>query len=258
MADLNIDLTLIGGPTLLIELGGFRLLTDPTFDPPGSYDLGAVTLVKNTGPALRPDELGQIDAVLLSHDQHVDNLDKAGRAFLPAARATFTTPAAAARLGKGTVGLMPWKTEELQNETGRKLLITGAPARHGPPGVEPFMGEVTGFLVGIDQPGDALYISGDTVWYEGVKAVSQHYVPKLIVLFTGSAQPRGAFHVTMDANDAIEAAAAFAGALVVAVHNSGWGHFKEGPDALAHAFKVLGLGSRFRQLEAGAPLRLVL
>lgn len=113
-------------------------------------------------------------------------------------------------------------------------------------------------LVGIDQPGDALYISGDTVWYEGVKAVSQHYVPKLIVLFTGSAQPRGAFHVTMDANDAIEAAAAFAGSLVVAVHNSGWGHFKEGPDALAHAFKVLGLGSRFRQLEAGAPLRLVL
>jgi len=30
-----ITLTLIGGPTVLIEYGGYRLLTDPTFDPPG-------------------------------------------------------------------------------------------------------------------------------------------------------------------------------------------------------------------------------
>jgi L-ascorbate metabolism protein UlaG (beta-lactamase superfamily) len=29
-------ITLVGGPTVLLELGGFRLLTDPTFDPPGS------------------------------------------------------------------------------------------------------------------------------------------------------------------------------------------------------------------------------
>ncbi len=28
-------ITLIGGPTALIEIGGFRLLTDPTFDAPG-------------------------------------------------------------------------------------------------------------------------------------------------------------------------------------------------------------------------------
>jgi len=30
-------LTLIGGPTVLIELDGLRMLTDPTFDPPGHY-----------------------------------------------------------------------------------------------------------------------------------------------------------------------------------------------------------------------------
>ncbi len=28
-------ITLIGGPTALIEVDGFRLLTDPTFDDPG-------------------------------------------------------------------------------------------------------------------------------------------------------------------------------------------------------------------------------
>jgi L-ascorbate metabolism protein UlaG (beta-lactamase superfamily) len=32
-------ITLIGGPTALIEASGFRLLTDPTFDPPGEDSL---------------------------------------------------------------------------------------------------------------------------------------------------------------------------------------------------------------------------
>jgi L-ascorbate metabolism protein UlaG (beta-lactamase superfamily) len=37
-------LTLIGGPTALVEFGGFRLLTDPTFDDPGEYRLPHTTL----------------------------------------------------------------------------------------------------------------------------------------------------------------------------------------------------------------------
>jgi len=48
----SLRITLIGGPTALIEIDGFRLLTDPTFDPPGSYQLPHVKLEKLTGPAL--------------------------------------------------------------------------------------------------------------------------------------------------------------------------------------------------------------
>jgi len=44
-------ITLIGGPTTLIEANGFRLITDPTFDAPGEYNLPHVTLKKLTGPA---------------------------------------------------------------------------------------------------------------------------------------------------------------------------------------------------------------
>ena len=41
-AQLDVNLTHIGGPTVLIEVGGWPLLTDPTFDPPGqSYGAGA-------------------------------------------------------------------------------------------------------------------------------------------------------------------------------------------------------------------------
>lgn len=42
---------LVGGPTALIELGGLRLLTDPTFDPPGDHPVGNRVLVKTSGPA---------------------------------------------------------------------------------------------------------------------------------------------------------------------------------------------------------------
>ena len=48
-------ITLIGGPTTLIEVNGFRLLTDPTFDAPGEYKLPHVTLKKLTGPARTAD-----------------------------------------------------------------------------------------------------------------------------------------------------------------------------------------------------------
>ncbi|HEX6620957.1 MAG TPA: MBL fold metallo-hydrolase, partial [Solirubrobacteraceae bacterium] len=85
---------LVGGPTAVIDYAGLRLLTDPTFDPPGEHEGG---LTKLTGPAVAADDVGAIDAVLLSHDHHSDNLDPGGRAFLPRARRTLTTTAGAER-----------------------------------------------------------------------------------------------------------------------------------------------------------------
>lgn len=82
-------LTHIGGPTVLVELAGWRILTDPTFDPPGrKYGFGwGTSSVKTAGPAVDPADLGGIDVVLLSHDHHADNLDDAGRLVL--ARVAF-------------------------------------------------------------------------------------------------------------------------------------------------------------------------
>ena len=39
----SLSITLIGGPTALIELDRFADVTDPTFDPPGDYPLPHVT-----------------------------------------------------------------------------------------------------------------------------------------------------------------------------------------------------------------------
>jgi Cft2 family RNA processing exonuclease len=93
MSASNIILTLVGGPTVLVEFGGIRLLTDPTFDPPGQYQgpHSPVTHVKTTGPALSAEQVGILDAVLLSHDHHFDNLDTSGRTLLLTVPVTYTT-----------------------------------------------------------------------------------------------------------------------------------------------------------------------
>jgi L-ascorbate metabolism protein UlaG (beta-lactamase superfamily) len=95
----TVEITYVGGPTAVVELGGIRLLTDPTFDAPGEYPIGARKLVKTAGPALTAAEIGAVDAVLLSHDQHPDNLDASGRTYLAEAPLTQSTASAYDRIG---------------------------------------------------------------------------------------------------------------------------------------------------------------
>jgi L-ascorbate metabolism protein UlaG (beta-lactamase superfamily) len=60
----EVTLTHVGGPTVLIEFGGWRILTDPTFDPAGGhYKFGWGTSSRKTsGPAIP--SRGQVPAPL--------------------------------------------------------------------------------------------------------------------------------------------------------------------------------------------------
>jgi len=249
-------ITLIGGPTALIEIGEFRLLTDPTFDAPGEYKLPHVTLRKTSHPALTAEQIGRVDAVLLSHDQHADNFDHAGRAYAMQAPRLLTTVVGAKRLGGVAEGLAPGESTKLTNPAGT-LTITATPARHGPAGIEPLAGDVIGFVLSL---ADArpIYITGDTVWYEGVAEVARRFQAGLVLLFAGAAKTRGAFHLTMDANDALDTAHAFPDATIVPLHYEGWAHFSQSGDDLVQSFKALGIGARLRLLEPGVPTAIAL
>ena len=79
--------TVLGGPTTVLDLGGLRIVSDPTFDDPGPHGY----LTKTVGPAVTEDQLGPVDLVLISHDNHPDNLDDRGRALALAAPLVLTT-----------------------------------------------------------------------------------------------------------------------------------------------------------------------
>jgi hypothetical protein len=75
-------------------------------------------------------------------------------------------------------------------------------------------------------------------------------------LFTGAAEPRGRFHMTMGSEDALEAAHAFSNATLVAVHNEGWVHLRESKDQLAAVFGLFNIADRLKRFERGKPLAL--
>lgn len=258
----TVRVTLIGGPTALLEVGGLRLLTDPTFSPPGAYTSGAVTLTKLTGPAIAAEDVGPVDVVLLSHDQHADNLDPDGRALLASARRVLTTRAGAERLSQtfgGIEGLAPWESRHLASGDGHITHVTATPARHGPEGIERVTGDVTGFVLTFDdQTGHAIYVTGDTVWYEGVEEVSRRYDVHAVLAFTGAAQTRGPISLTMTADDAVATARAFPHATIAAVHHEGWAHFTQNQDDVIAAFAAAGLADRLHPLELGKATTLAL
>jgi L-ascorbate metabolism protein UlaG (beta-lactamase superfamily) len=243
----------VGGPTALLRVGGLQLLTDPTFDPPGEHPVGNRVLVKTAGPAVGPDGLGAVDAVLLSHDQHPDNLDTLGRAFLARVPLVLSTASARDRLGGNVRALPAWERVELSRPDGRLLRVTGVPAQHGPDGSQPVVGEVTGFVLAAeDLP--TVYVSGDNASLPVVAAVAERAGPvEVAVLFAGAARTPlvpGA-DLTLSSQAAAEAAKLLGARAVVPVHFEGWAHFTQGRRSLSDAFDRAGLADRLHLPEPG-------
>lgn len=244
-----------GGPTALFEYGGLRFLTDPTFDAPGDYARGGGRFLTKTAPSSgTPADLGRIDVVLLSHDEHPDNLDITGRALLAGVALTLTTPGGGERLGEAlgekVKGLADWESIELNRPDGGTITVTGVPAVHGPgprAQVEPITGQVVGFvLTGEGLP--TVYVSGDNASLDAVKEIAERFAPvDTALLFAGAPRFRALFDnqlIVLDSAQAAEAAQILGARRVVPVHYDSWAHFTEGRDELAAAFTAAGLADR--------------
>ncbi|HET6876632.1 MAG TPA: MBL fold metallo-hydrolase [Jatrophihabitans sp.] len=238
----------LGGPSLLLEYGRTRFLIDPTFDGAGDYPIGTRVLTKTADAVVGADELPPVDAVLLSHDQHPDNLDSAGRNYVKRAPLVLSTPAARARLGDPVRGLARWETTRVGDVT-----VTAVPALHGPPGSEPLVGEVTGFVIeAAELP--RVYVSGDNASLELVGDIASRYAPvDVAVLFAGAARTAllGEANLTLGSAEAAEAAQLLQARHVVPVHFEDWAHFTQGRDTIAAAFTAAGLADRLHLLDRG-------
>lgn len=249
----GLEIRYVGGPTSVIGIGGVRLLTDPTFDAPGEYPVGSRVLTKTAGPGIAREAVGPVDAVLLSHDQHPDNLDASGRELLGRVPLVLSTRSARERVG-GTVRALPnWEHWDLPRPDGGVLRVTGVPAQHGPDGSEPVVGEVTGFVLsGAGLP--TVYVSGDNASLDVVREVTDRLGPfDVALLFAGAARtplvPDAPLTLTSEA--AAEAALILGARAVVPLHFEHWAHFTEDGDSLQASFAAAGLSEALHRLRPG-------
>lgn len=157
--------TYVGHATLLVELGGVRVLTDPILR-------GRVAHLRRHGGTVEPGSLGDLDAVLVSH-AHLDHLHAASLKPLAAKRpqpALVVPPALRRHVAKlGFENVVELSAGESAEVAGLRIVATHADhdtRRHplGPPG------EAVGFLLG--EPGRRVYFAGDTDVFPEMEALA--------------------------------------------------------------------------------------
>ena len=245
---------------MLIEVDGWRILTDPTFDPPGQVQLrlGDVLAEDRRARPIAATEIGPLDAILLSHDHHEDNLDAAGRALLPSAgdRGHHRRGRAAARRQRGRAGRVG--DDDARGAGRPPIEITATPCRHGPPLSHPIVGDVIGFALAGRARAGALWISGDTVLYHGVREVAgcSTSAPRSSTSAAcASRSPARSLHD--DRRGRGRALRAARPERSLPIHYEGWTHFRRTAAAeQAFASAPGDLAARVRWLDLGVPTAL--
>jgi L-ascorbate metabolism protein UlaG (beta-lactamase superfamily) len=249
MSRMQLGIQLVGGPTAILEYGGLRWLTDPALSPPGGYS----GLTKLTGPAFDVTQQDPIDVVLLSHHHHSDNLDPAGREFLPAAARVLSTTKAADDLGGNVVAMVPWSEVEIDSPRGGTVKVTALHAQHGPDGSDEIQGPVLGFLLAA--PGaETVYVSGDNASRTVVQTIVERTGEIPIAILNAGAVQLSKFdgaYLTLSADHAADVAQILGARVVIALHFEGWAHFTQGARELEAAFSGNGIRDRLVMLERG-------
>lgn len=203
------SLTFIGTATTVIRLGSFTLLTDPNFLHQGqrAYLGKGLWSKRLTEPAIQPEALPALDAVLLSH-LHGDHFDRVARRRLTRSQPVITTTHAARRLdrwGFDTEGLSTWDSTTL-TKGDETLTVESLPAVHARGVMGALLPPVMGSLVSHRRGGQVrrVYVSGDTLMGEHVREIARRHpdVDTAVVHLGGT---RVLWHtVTMDAVQGVE------------------------------------------------------
>jgi L-ascorbate metabolism protein UlaG (beta-lactamase superfamily) len=211
-----VRLTLVRSATLILELGGKRLLVDPMLD-----DAGARPPIDNTRNQVRnptvplpvPAEeiVRGIDAVLVTH-RHRDHLDGRAEELLRRDVPLFCQPEDEEALRALGLDARP-VADELDWEG---LRIARTPASHGTGRIAELLAPVSGFVL------DDLYLAGDTVWYDAVAETIEHRRPRVAVVNAGGAEFLEGGLIVMGIDDVREVAARVP--TVVAVHMEALNH----------------------------------
>ncbi|UBV45423.1 MBL fold metallo-hydrolase (plasmid) [Deinococcus taeanensis] len=244
-------LQLIRNATLRLTYAGQTLLIDPSLAELHSQPALAGRSLNPTVPLPMPaqDVIQGVELVLVSH-LHRDHIDLAPPQ-LPTSLPVVAQPHDEAALhDAGFTAVLPLHGEL----SWRGLHITRTAGQHGTGPVGQAMGKVCGFVLRAEgEP--TVYIAGDTIWTDEVRAVIGTHHPDVIVTNSGGAQFQGTL-IIMDTEQTLAVAAAAPQATVIAVHLEAYDHMTVTRDALRAAAGQAGLDGQLLVPDDGAVIDL--
>ncbi|KAH6616295.1 beta-lactamase superfamily domain-containing protein [Boeremia exigua] len=267
----DVEITFIGTATAIIKIDNVTFLTDPFFSPAGTEwpSLpGHPNLKVHDDPALDMSELPHIDAVLLSHENHPDNLDELGRTLLNG-RHVFTTRDGAHKLAPrpSVHGFADWEEKHV-TIAGIMYQIIATPCQHWPGH------ECVGFLLHTPSFGstpdgrpNVLYFSGDTVYIPELAQIKQRYNVVIAIMNCGQAtfldtdseglpdHEGESLQITMGGTQAVRLFKDIGADVLVPMHFESWDHFKQGKEGLAREFEEEGVLGSVRWLVPGRAVK---
>lgn len=221
----QLAITWLGHASTLIRMGGKRILTDPHFSQRASPVAWAGTARSVPAP-YRPDELGHIDLVLISHN-HFDHLDEASVLALarqPGGSPLFLVPQGLEGWfqdrGMDRVSPLAW----WQATAFGPLQVHAVPAHHwSARGLsDRHRSHWAGWV--LKGGGHTVYFAGDTGYSDDFKAIGERLGPvDLALLPVGAYEPRAFMrdqHVNPD--EAVKIHQDVGARLSIGIH---WGTF---------------------------------
>lgn len=228
--DHGVRVTFVNHATVLVQLGGMNILTDPVW----SDRVGPLSWLgpaRHKAPGIVFDELPRIDLVVLSHN-HYDHLD------LPTLRKLVARDHPRILAGLGTHALLTdngidgsedldwWQSREMGG-----VRVTFAPAQHwSRRGLTDSFAELWGsfYFAARDV---RVYFAGDTAWGPHFAQVRERLGPPTLALLPiGAYLPRWFMHSQhVDPEDAVLAHIALGATQSVAIH---WGTFDQSDEGM--------------------------
>ncbi|KAG4439434.1 hypothetical protein IFR05_005081 [Cadophora sp. M221] len=260
----TVEITHIGTATAILSINGINMLTDPFFSPAGTTRRASpeVVLENTESPVMALHNLPVIDVILLSHENHFDNLDDLGRQLLDGRR-VFTTVDGAKNLAPRPAvhGLQPWESIDAVI-SGRPFKITATPCVHFPGH------ECTGLIVSTPEFGqtdglpNAIYFSGDTVYVPELAEMRRKFHITIALFNIGAAfvstgPGSEALQITMGGKQAARLFRDIGADILVPMHFESWKHFTQGKEGLRSELEAAGIIDQVRWLEPGVRQRIV-
>ena len=137
--------------------------------------------------------------------------------------------------------------------------MTAVPARHGSLFSHIIVGETTGFVLEWnEQKHGALYISGDTVWFNGLHEIAYRFKIGTAILHIGKASfpVTGPIRFTFNAKESVRAIKTLNPRMVIPIHYEGWKHFQEPRAEAEKQFAAAELSETVQWLPLGVPVNI--